>query len=90
MVDNSEGESDGKYSEGKYEIGGDDTDNDGGPNTTITVQHAEDTPSFIQALHLEAMHAPKFPKYANIVNGYVADGEFCNVQKNYETFDLHY
>ena len=76
MVDNSEGENDGEYLEEKHESGGDDTNDEGGPNTTITVQHTKDTPPFMQALHLEAMHAPEFPEYANMVNGNVADGEF--------------
>ena len=76
MVDNSEGESDGEYTKGKHESGGDDTDDEGGPNTIIAIQHVEDTPSFMQALHIEAMHASEFPEYANIVSGNVADGEF--------------
>ena len=29
----------------------------------------------MQALHLKAMHAPKFLKYAGMASGYVADGE---------------
>ena len=76
MVDNSEDESDAEYSEGEHESGDDDTDDEGGLNTTIATQHAEDTPPFMRALHLEAMHTPEFPEYANMVSGYVADGEF--------------
>ena len=43
--------------------------NKGGPNVAIVVQHAEDTPPFMRALHFEAMHAPKFPEYSNMVSG---------------------
>ena len=76
MVDNSEGESDGEYSEWEHESGSNDTDDEGGPNIAIAVQHTEDTPPFMRALHLEAMHAPEFPEYANMVSGNAADGEF--------------
>ena len=76
MVDNSENESDCEYSKGEHERGNDDTEDEGVPNTMIVVRHAEDTPPFIRALHLEVMHAPEFPEYANMVSGYIANGEF--------------
>ena len=76
LTDNSEGESDAEYSKGKHESGSDDTDDEGGPNTAIAIQHAEDTPPFMRALHLKVMHAPEFSEYANMVSGNVVDGEF--------------
>ena len=76
MVDNSEGKNDGEYSEGEHESGDDDTDDKGGPNTAIAVQHVEDTPPFMMALHLEVMHSHEFVEYANMVIGYVVDDEF--------------
>ena len=76
MVDNSEGENDAEYSKGEHESGGDDIDDEGGPNTAIAAQHAENTPPFMQALHLEAMHASWFPEYANMVSDYAVGGEF--------------
>ena len=77
MVDNSESESDGENSEGEHESGGgDDTDDERGPNTVVADQHIEDTPPFMRTLHLEAMHTPEFPEYANMVSSNAPDGEF--------------
>ena len=73
---NSEGESEAEYSEGEHESGGDDTDDEGGPNTAIAAQRAENTPLFMRALHFQAIHTPKFPEYVNMVSGYVANEEF--------------
>ncbi|RYR53800.1 hypothetical protein Ahy_A06g029051 [Arachis hypogaea] len=44
----------------------------------IVSQHPFGVPSFIRTLDLEAMHAPKFPEYANTCEGNVAaeDGKF--------------
>ena len=78
-IDNNE--SDGDYSKGEHESddndANDDTYDEGVPQTTMAVHHAEDHLLFMRALHLEAMHAPKFPKYANMTCGYATDGELC-------------
>ncbi|XP_057740123.1 uncharacterized protein LOC130957273 [Arachis stenosperma] len=43
----------------------------------LTGQHPSGEPSFMHALNLNVIHAPKFPEYVNIAPTVVADGEFA-------------
>ena len=71
-----ENKSDSDYLEGEHGVRDDGAnDNDNVPNTSAIIQHTEDLPSFVRTLDIEAMHAPKFPQYANIASNYAADGE---------------
>ncbi|XP_016192819.1 uncharacterized protein LOC107633733 [Arachis ipaensis] len=67
--------------EANYEV--DDGDLAGNPAVqneanAVVSQHPFGVPSFMPTLDLEAMHAPKFPEYANTGEGNIAaeDGEF--------------
>ncbi|KAL4286789.1 hypothetical protein AHAS_Ahas19G0121300 [Arachis hypogaea] len=67
--------------EATYEAGDEDEDDDGEGETvaeTIVVPPAVsqimDVPPFMCSLNLDAMHAPKFPEYANIGMCHSCDG----------------
>ncbi|RYR39529.1 hypothetical protein Ahy_A09g045087 [Arachis hypogaea] len=69
--------------EATYEAGDNDEDDDGGGETvteTLVVPPAVSQmmviPPFMRNLDLDAMHAPKFPEYANIDTEQWVDGEF--------------
>ncbi|RYR59597.1 hypothetical protein Ahy_A05g025499 [Arachis hypogaea] len=80
--DNNDGE---EEFEGNYEVNDENDDRDlaGNPAVqneadAIVSQHSFGVSSFMRTLDLEAMHAPKFPEYANMGEGNVAaeDGKF--------------
>ncbi|RYQ94972.1 hypothetical protein Ahy_B08g089956 [Arachis hypogaea] len=71
--------------EANYEVDDENDDGDLAGNlavqnevNAIVSQHSFGVPSFMRTLDLEAMHAPKFPEYANTGEGNAAaeDGEF--------------
>ncbi|XP_057738651.1 uncharacterized protein LOC130955723 [Arachis stenosperma] len=69
--------------EANYEVDDENDDGDlaGNPAVqneanAVVSQHPFGVPSFMQTLDLEAMHAPKFPEYANTSNVAAEDGEF--------------
>ncbi|RYR25146.1 hypothetical protein Ahy_B02g058793 [Arachis hypogaea] len=71
--------------EANYEVDDENDDGDLAGNPAIqneahaiVSKHPFGVPSFMRTLDLEAMHAPKFPEYANISGGNAAaeDGEF--------------
>ena len=41
----------------------------------MAVQHVEDSPPFMRALHLETIHTFEFPEYANMASGYATNCE---------------
>ncbi|QHO11489.1 uncharacterized protein DS421_15g498540 [Arachis hypogaea] len=69
--------------EATYEAGDEDEDGDVGGDAAMenvvvppTVSQPMDVPPFMQNLDLDAMHASKFSKYANIGVADLEDGEF--------------
>ena len=78
-INNNNNNSDDEYLEGQHESeeegAYDNADDEEVPATRAFIQHLEDPPSFMCALDLDAMGAPEFPDYVNIVGGYVAGGE---------------
>nr|XP_029150126.1 zinc finger protein 526-like [Arachis hypogaea] len=71
---NSEEEFEANYEVADEKDDGDPVGNSAVQNEAhaIVSQHPFGVPSFVQTLDLEAMHAPKFPKYVNMGEGNVA------------------